>query len=107
MDDLTTNPNNYDFFTFRPNLKKLILAGAAETEHISILWYTVLNGSIERHYHAMTKSVYTNSPGSGHEISESTGFFILAYASPPDFANTNLIEEYNPVHIDTTAPNLD
>lgn len=126
LNDLTTNPGNYDFFTFRPNLEKLILSGAPETQHISILWYTIPDGSVGRHYHAMTESVYAidgtqtdakgvyptgslyfNPPGSGHEISNSTGFFILAYASPPDFANTNLIQEYTPVQINTADPNLE
>ena len=126
LNDLTTNPNNYEFFTFRPNLEKLILSGAADTEHISILRYTVPNGSVGQHYHAMTESVYTiegtqtdakgvyptgslyfNPPGSGHEISDSTGFFILAYASPPDFTNTDLIEDYTPIQIDTSDPELE
>jgi ChrR Cupin-like domain len=126
LNDLTANPNNYDFFTFRPNLEKLILSGAADTEHISILWYTIPNGSVGLHYHAMTESVYTidgtqtdaegvyptgslyfNPPGSGHQVSNSTGFFILAYAAPPDFANTALIEDYTPVQINTTDPNLE
>lgn len=126
LNDLTANPSDYDFFTFRPNLEKLILAGAADTEHISILWYTIPDGSVGLHYHSMTESVYTidgtqtdekgvyptgslyfNPPGSGHEISNSTGFFILAYASPPDFANTDLIEEYTPVHINTADPDLE
>ncbi|NJL57411.1 hypothetical protein HC928_21440 [bacterium] len=114
------------FFTFRPNLEKLILSGAPESEHISILWYTIPNGSVGQHYHAMTESVYVidgtqtdakgvyptgslyfNPPGSGHEVSDSTGFFILAYASPPDFANTDLIGEYTPIQINTADPNLE
>jgi hypothetical protein len=126
LNELTANPNIYDFFTFRPNLEKLILSGEAETEHISILWYTIPDGSVGLHYHAMTESVYTiegtqtdakgvyptgsiyfNPPGSGHEVSDSTGFFLLAYASPPDFANTALIEEYTPIHINTADPNLE
>jgi ChrR Cupin-like domain len=126
LTDLTANPGNYDFFTFRPNLEKLILSGAPESEHISILWYTIPDGSVGRHYHAMTESVYTidgtqtdakgvyptgslyfNPPGSGHEVSNSTGFFILAYASPPDFANTDLIEEYTPIQINTADPDLE
>lgn len=126
LHDLTTNPNHYDFFTLRPNLKKLILAGTAATEHISILWYTVHNGGIERHYHSMTESVYTiegtqtdakgvyqtgslyfNPLGSGHAVTDSTGFFILAYTSPPDFSNTHLIEDYTPIKVDTTAPDLE
>ncbi len=126
LTDLTTNPTNYDFFTFRPNLEKLILAGEADTEHISILWYTVPDGQVGLHYHAMTESVYTiegtqtdakgtyptgslyfNPPGSGHQILDSSGFFILAYAAPPDFANTDNIEDYTPVQINTADPNLE
>lgn len=126
LNDVTTNPSNYDFFTFRPNLEKLILSGAADTQHISILWYTIPDGSVGLHYHSMTESVYAidgtqtdakgiyptgslyfNPPGSGHEISNSTGFFILAYAAPPDFNHTNLIKDYTPVQINTTDPNLE
>lgn len=126
LNELTANPSSYDFFTFRPNLEKLILSGAADTEHISILWYTVPDGSVGLHYHSMTESVYAidgtqtdakgvyptgslyfNPPGSGHQISDSTGFFILAYASPPDFANTDLIEAYTPVQIDTADPDFE
>lgn len=126
LNALTANPNNYDFFTFRPNLEKLILSGAADTEHISILWYTIPDGSVGLHYHSMTESVYTingtqtdakgvyptgslyfNPPGSGHQISNSTGFFILAYASPPDFTKTNLIQNYTPVQINTADLDLE
>lgn len=126
LKDLTAKPGKYDFFTFRPNLEKLILSGTAETKHISILWYTIPNGSVGLHYHSMTESVYAingtqtdakgvyptgslyfNPPGSGHKITNSTGFFILAYASPPDFTNTNLIQEYTPIQINTAAPNLE
>lgn len=125
LNDLTTNPNNYDFFTFRPNLEKLILSGSADAEHISILWYTIPDGTVGEHYHAMTEAVFTidgtqrdakgvyptgslyfNPPGSRHEISQSTGFFILAYASPPDFAGNNLIEEYTPIQINTAVSDL-
>ena len=126
LNELTANPENYDFFTFRPNLEKLILAGAADTEHISILWYTIPDGSVGLHYHSMTESVYSidgsqtdakgvyltgsllfNPPGSGHTISDSTGFFILSYASPPDFANTDLIQDYTPIQINTLDPELE
>jgi ChrR Cupin-like domain len=125
LDDVKTSPSTYDWFDFRPNVKKLILSGAAETEHVAILWYTVTDGSVGLHYHSKTESVYVidgtqtdakglyptgtvyfNPPGSGHQITDSSGFFILAYASPPDFASTDLIEEYTPVRIDTTDPNL-
>jgi hypothetical protein len=120
-----TTPAAYDWFDFRPNVGKLILSGAAETEHVAILWYTVTDGSVGLHYHSKTESVYVidgtqtdakgvyptgtvyfNPPGSGHEIMQSSGLFILAYASPPDFGGTGLIEEYTPVRIDTTDPNL-
>lgn len=126
LNDLIANPGNYDFFNFRPNLEKLILSGAADTQHISILWYTVPNSSVGLHYHAKTESVYTiegsqtdakgvyptgslyfNPPGSGHQISNSSVFFILAYAAPPDFAHTDLIRDYTPIQINTAAPNLE
>ena len=92
---------------------------------MAIFLYTITNGSVGLHYHSKTESVYVidgtqtdakgvyptgtvyfNPPGSGHEIMDSTGFFVLAYAAPPDFANTALIGEYTPVRIDTTAPDL-
>jgi ChrR-like protein with cupin domain len=122
LDDVKANPEAYEWFDFRPNVKKLILAGAEDTEHVAILWYTIADGSVGLHYHSQTESVfvidgtqtdakgtyptgtiYFNPPGSGHQISRSTGFFILAYASPPDFASTDQIGEYTPVRIDTTA----
>src|SRR4051812_14801838 len=125
VNDVKANPEPYAWFDFKPNVKKLILAGAAETEHIAILWYTVSNGGVGLHYHSKTESVYVidgtqtdakgvytdgtvyfNPPGSGHQISDSSGFFLLAYAAPPDFANTDLIEPYTPVRIDTTDPDL-
>jgi ChrR Cupin-like domain len=126
LNDLRKNPGNYTWFDFRPNLKKLILSGDANTEHVSILWYTVADGSVGLHYHAKTESVYVidgtqtdakgtyptgtlyfNPPGSGHAIKDSSGFFILAYASPPDFSNTALIGEYKPVRIDTAGAKLE
>lgn len=126
LDDLKKNPGNYKWFDFRPNLKKLILSGDADTEHVSILWYTVTNGSVGLHYHAKTESVYVidgtqtdakgtystgtlyfNPPGSGHAIKDSSGFFILAYASPPDFANTAFIGEYRPVQVDTASADIE
>lgn len=125
VNDVKTHPESYEWFDFRPNVKKLILAGAAETEHIAILWYTVTNGGVGLHYHAKTESVYVidgsqtdgkgtytdgtvyyNPPGSGHQVTDSGGFFLLAYSAPPDFVNTSLIEEYTPVRIDTTDPDL-
>lgn len=122
VNDVSANPDAYDWFDFRPNLLKLILSGAEATEHIAILWYTIPDGTVGLHYHAQTESVvaidgtqtdakgvyptgtvYFNPPGSGHAITGSSGFFILAYASPPDFASTDLIEEYTPIRIDTAA----
>ncbi len=126
LNDVRKNPGNYQWFDFKPNLKKLILSGAADTQHVSILWYTIANGSVGLHYHAKTESVYTidgsqadvkgvyptgslyfNPPGSGHAIKDSSGFFVLAYASPPDFGKTALIGEYTPVQIDTNAPDFE
>jgi ChrR Cupin-like domain len=123
--ELTANPSHYEWFDFKPNVKKLILAGAPETEHVAILWYTVPDGHVGLHRHSKTESVYVidgsqtdgkgtyakgtvyfNPPGSGHEISNSSGFFLLAYAAPPDFAHTDGIGEYTPVRIDTAAPQL-
>ncbi len=123
--DVKTNPDDYTWFDFRPNVKKLILAGDAESEHIAILWYTVTDGAVGLHYHGQTESVYVidgtqtdakgtyptgtvyfNPPGSGHQISDSSGFFLLAYSAPPDFTNTDAIEEYEPVRIDTEDPEM-
>ncbi|HTV22992.1 MAG TPA: cupin domain-containing protein, partial [Polyangiaceae bacterium] len=89
--DVKSNPENYEWFDFRPNVKKLILSGAAETEHVAILWYTVVDGSVGLHLHSKTESVYVidgtqtdakgvyptgtvyfNPPGSGHAISDSS-----------------------------------
>src|SRR3954471_2560926 len=125
LDDVKTNPAAYDFMDFKPNVQKLILAGAPETKHIAILWYTVTDGGVGLHYHAKSESVYVidgtqtdakgtyptgtvyfNPPGSGHQIMDSSGFFVLAYAAPPDFANTDLIGSYEPIRIDTTDPDL-
>lgn len=125
LGDVTDDPGGYGWFDFRPNVQKLILAGAAESEHIAILWYTVADGGVGLHLHSKTESVYVidgsqtdakgvyptgtvyfNPPGSGHQITNSSGFFILAYASPPDFMNTALIEEYTPVRIDTKSPDF-
>lgn len=125
LTDVKANPDSYEWFDFRPNVLKLILAGAAETEHVAILWYTVTDGAVGLHYHAKTESVYVidgtqtdakgsyptgtvyfNPPGSGHQVSDSSGFFLLAYAAPPDFTATDKIEEYTPVRIDTEAADL-
>jgi ChrR Cupin-like domain len=126
LKELIANPKKYNFFTFRPNLEKLILSGDANTQHISILWYTIPNGSVGLHYHSMTESVYTingsqtdakgvyptgslyfNPPESGHKVSDSTGFFLLSYAAPPDFKNIDKIKPYTPVKINTLDPDLE
>lgn len=125
LDHLRKHPTTYGWFDFRPGVKKLVLAGSEQREHVAILWYPTTDGAVSRHYHAMTESVYVidgsqadekgvyrtgtvyfNPPGSGHAISESTGFFILAYASAPDFVNTGAIQEYTPVSIDTAVSDL-
>jgi len=129
LNDVKSNPGNYEgdggWFEFRPNLQKLILAGEELTQHIAILWYTVTDGSVGLHLHSKTESVYVidgtqtdakgtytngnvyfNPPGSGHQISDSSGFFLLAYAAPPNFMDTDLIEEYTPIVIDTMDPDL-
>lgn len=123
--DVAAHPDDYAWFDFRPNLKKLILAGAAETEHVAILWYTVEDGGVALHYHSKTESVYVidgtqtdakgtyetgtvyfNPPTSGHQITDSSGFFLLAYASPPDFMGTDMIEPYTPITLDTEDPDF-
>src|SRR4051812_39497323 len=108
LGDVTANPTHYEWFDFRPNVKKLILAGAPETQHVAILWYTVPDGRVPLHRHAKTEAVYVidgaqtdgkgtyatgtvyfNPPGSGHALENSFGFFLLAYAAAPDFKNTD------------------
>jgi hypothetical protein len=126
LGQVKTNPDSFEWFDFRPNvIKKLILAGAAETEHIAILWYTVTDGGVALHYHSKTESVYVidgtqtdakgtypsgtvyfNPATSGHEVTDSTGFFLLAYAAPPDFTNTDAIQTYEPIRIETDALDL-
>jgi hypothetical protein len=125
LNDVKSNPNAYEWFDFRPNIKKLILAGDAASEHIAVLWYTTEDGGVALHYHAKTESVYVidgsqrdakgvyptgtvyfNPPKSGHQVTDSSGFFLLAYAAPPDFNSTDAIEEYEPIRIDTAAGDL-
>lgn len=125
LQDVSANPAGYEWFDFRPNVKKLILAGAAETEHVAILWYTVPDGRVGLHRHAQTEAVYVidgsqtdakgtyatgtiyfNPPGSGHALEDSSGLFLLAYAAPPDFKDTASIVDYTPLRLDTTDPAL-
>jgi len=120
LDDVKSNTSNYDWFDFRPGIQKLILSGTADAKHIAILWYTEEDGGVALHYHSKTESVYViegtqtdakatypsgtvyfNPPGSGHQVTDSTGFFLLAYAAPPDFASTDSIGDYTPIRIDT------
>src|ERR1051325_350076 len=56
--DVSAHPANYEGVEFRPNVKKLTLAGAPETEHVAILWYTVPDGKVGLPLHAKTESVY-------------------------------------------------
>jgi len=115
LNDVKTNPSIYQWFDFRPNILEAHSRRGTGDEHIAILWYTVTDGGVALHYHSKTESVYVidgtqtdarelihwtvyfNPPGSGHQVTDSTGFFILAYAAPPDFANTNLIGDYTPI----------
>jgi len=127
LKDVVEQPDPYEWMDFRPNIKKLILAGTADSRHIAILWYTVEDGGVALHYHAKTESVYVidgtqtdgkgtyptgtvyfNPPGSGHQVTDSSGFFLLAYAAPPNFDPdaVDMIQEYTPVKIDTTDPDL-
>jgi hypothetical protein len=126
LNDVIKNPGSYTWFDFRPNLKKMILAGTADGKHVCILRYPTADGKVGLHYHAKTESVYViegaqtdvkgtypagtvyfNPPGSGHAVKDSMGYFILAYASPPDFTNTALIGQYTPVRIDTESADLE
>ncbi len=126
LNEISKNPDKYQWFDFRPSLKKMILAGAADASHISILWYPSTNGAVALHYHAKTESVfvvegaqtdgkstygkgtvYFNPPGSGHAVKDSNGFFVLSYAAPPDFTKTAQIVDYTPVRIDTDSADLD
>ncbi|MET0410485.1 MAG: hypothetical protein ABW217_04290, partial [Polyangiaceae bacterium] len=58
LSELTASPEGYDWFDFRPNVQKLILAGDEASEHVAILWYTVTDGMVGLHYHSKTESVY-------------------------------------------------
>lgn len=46
-----------------------------------------------------TGTLCFNPPGSGHQITDSTGFFLIAYKSPPDFERTDLIQAYRPIRL--------
>lgn len=113
---LRAEPASFEWFQFKPGVKKLILSGTPDSRHVSVLWYTEAQGAVPRHYHAKTESIfvidgaqsdakgtyergsfYFNPPGSGHDVFDSAGLFLLAYAAPPDFKNTDAIGAYEPV----------
>lgn len=51
LSDLTAHPERYNFFNFRPGLRKLVLSGREDSTHSSILWYTGTDGAVGLHYH--------------------------------------------------------
>lgn len=125
LDNLIKHPSKYNFFLFKPNVKKLILSGQSDAQHISILWYAHPGSTVDFHYHAMTEAVYIingkqsdkngiyttgsltfNPPDSGHSLFDSGGFFLLAYAAPPDFTKVDRLQAYTPIKIETNALDL-
>ena len=66
-------------------MKKLVLAGVPESEHVAILWYTITDGAVGLHYHAKTESVYViegnvryHIAGETHEGGPGTVFYVPA-----------------------------
>jgi hypothetical protein len=116
---LRTDTANHDWFDFKPGVKKLILSGTPDSRHVSVLWYFETKpGAVPMHYHAKTESIfvidgaqsdgkgqyakgsfYFNPPGSGHQISDSSGLFLLSYAAPADFKNVANIKPYENVTV--------
>jgi hypothetical protein len=118
---LRAEPASFEWFQFKPGVKKLILSGTPESRHVSVLWYTADDGKpgmVPLHYHAKTESIfvidgaqsdpkgkydkgsfYFNPPESGHHVFDSAGLFLLSYAAPPDFKKTDAIGPYEPVVI--------
>jgi hypothetical protein len=116
---LRSDPASFEWFQFKPGVKKLILSGTPESRHVSVLWYTADDGKpgmVPLHYHAKTESIfvvdgaqadpkgkyekgsfYFNPPGSGHNVFDSAGLFLLSYAAPPDFKKTDAIGAYEPL----------
>jgi hypothetical protein len=116
---LRADPASFAWFQFKPGVKKLILSGTPESRHVSVLWYTADDGkpgAVPLHYHAKTESIfvidgaqadpkgkyekgsfYFNPPGSGHDVFDSAGLFLLSYAAPPDFKKTDAIGPYEPL----------
>ncbi|MFT3924222.1 MAG: cupin domain-containing protein [Myxococcales bacterium] len=120
LSSLRSDTANYDWFDFRPGVKKLILSGTPESRHVSVLWYGAEGkpGAVPLHYHDKTESIfviegsqsdakgtygkgsfYFNPPGSGHNVFDSSGLFLLSYAAPPDFKRTEDIVPYESVKI--------
>lgn len=115
LEQMRTDTEGYDWFDFKPGVKKLILSGTPATRHVSVLWYWYDDqpGKVPLHYHAQTESIYVidgsqadakgvyprgafyfNPPSSGHDIFDSHGLFLLSYAAPPDFTRTAEIQPY-------------
>lgn len=105
--DLRRNTAGYDWFQFKPGVKKLLLSGTPDSRHVSVLWYddAAEPGAVPLHHHHKTESIfvidgaqsdpkgryeagsfYFNPPGSAHHVFESAGLFLLSYAAPPDFS---------------------
>lgn len=106
LSSLRKDPAHYDWFQFKPGVKKLILSGTPDARHVSVLWYGYEGqpGTVPLHYHARTEAIfvidgsqsdakgaygkgsfYFNPPNSAHDIFDSSGLFLLSYAAPPDF----------------------
>jgi ChrR Cupin-like domain len=115
---LRADTARYEWFQFKPGVKKLILSGTPDSRHVSVLWYGYEGqpGVVPLHYHEKTESIfvidgaqsdpkgaygkgsfYFNPPGSGHNIFDSSGLFLLSYAAPPDFKRTAEIGPYEPL----------
>jgi hypothetical protein len=112
---LRSDTARFQWFDFKPGVRKLILSGTPTTRHVSVLWYGYEGkaGKVPLHYHAQTESIfvidgaqsdakgqygkgsfYFNPPGSGHDVFDSSGLFLLSYAAPPDFTRTADIVPY-------------
>lgn len=118
---------SFAWFQFKPGVRKLILSGAPDSRHVSVLWYGYEGepGAVPMHYHEKTESIfvidgaqsdakgkypkgsfYFNPPTSGHQISDSAGLFLLSYAAPPDFKRTDEIKPYENLVIGTDYAKL-
>lgn len=115
---LRSEPGSFEWFQFKPGVKKLILSGTPDSRHVSVLWYTADDGKpgmVPLHYHDKTESIfvidgaqsdpkgkyekgsfYFNPPGSAHNVFDSAGLFLLSYAAPPDFTKTSELAPYEP-----------